>query len=84
MKKLLILICFLIQLPVYSAEKTWIAEILADGEVIITPEYIIEVDSFSKYDTQLWSRLDDVIISDFYLINIDEEEKAEIKEIIRR
>lgn len=84
MKKLLILIYLSIQLPVYSAEKTWIAEILADAEVIITPEYIIEVDSFSKYDTQLWSRLDDVIISDYYLINIDQEEKAEIKEIIRR
>lgn len=80
MKKVLLILC-MICMPALANDNTWIEE-NNDGKVIITPEYIVIIPDYEIPTTMLWLPGDDVIITDSgYIINTDEEEKAEIQAI---
>ena len=86
MKKLLFIFCLLIGLPVMAyTEKTFLSDVSIDGKVLTTPEYIIIVKDYDTFDTQMWLPPDDIIIvDDEYVINPNEQEKAEIEQIMYR
>lgn len=83
MKKILFLVaCLFCISSVCMAEETWIQDVSSNGKVITTPEYVIIVSDYDTYDTQLWLPMSDVVITDFYIINVDDGEKAEIEKIM--
>ena len=57
-------------------------DVSIDGKVLTTPEYVIIVTDYSCYDTQLWLPPDNVYVTDDYVINTDNGDRAEIQELI--
>lgn len=86
MRKFCFLFFLLIGLPVMAyTEKTFLLDVSIDGKVLTTPEYIIIVNDYDTFDTQMWLPPDDIIIvDDEYVINPNEQEKAEIEQIMYR
>ena len=84
MKKFLLLFAFLFCSLNANAEETWIQEVSSGGKVITTPEYVIIVTDYDTFDTQLWLPMSNVVITDDYIINVDDGEKAEIEKIMYR
>lgn len=82
MKKILFLFAFLFCSLKANAEETWIQEVSSGGKVITTPEYVIIVTDYDTFDTQLWLPMSNVVITDDYIINVDDGEKAEIEKIM--
>lgn len=79
MKKILIIVLFLLNsLVVLAGEQTWITDNI-EGKILVTPEYIITISDFDVIDSQLWAPGDDIIIiNDDYVVNTDNGEKVEI------
>ena len=83
MKKIFVLVATCLIFPLLvKAEETWIQDVSPSGKVITTPEYVIIVTDYDTFDTQMWLPMTDVVITDDYIINVDDGEKAEIEKIM--
>ena len=82
MKKLLGLF-LAIALSVYCAfaTDTYIESVVQGGKIILTPEYVIRIMDYDTITTSLWLPVTDIVVTSDRVINVDDNESADIESI---
>jgi len=63
------------------ATDTYIESVVQGGKIILTPEYVIRIMDYDTITTSLWLPVTDIVVTSDRVINVDDNESADIESI---
>lgn len=82
MKKLLgLFFAIFLSVSCAFATDTYIESVVQGGKIILTPEYVIRIMDYDTITTSLWLPVTDIVVTDDRVINVDDNESADIESI---